>query len=77
MVSRRAIIMEMSEKHLIVLTPSGEFRRVTRSVHTGVDIGDEIECMGMDSGGTGCTAPISDRHGAYLECGTHCCVCHA
>jgi hypothetical protein len=45
MVSRRAIIMEMSEKHLIVLTPSGEFRRVTRSVHTGVDIGDEIELV--------------------------------
>ncbi|GMK41849.1 hypothetical protein PCCS19_49080 [Paenibacillus sp. CCS19] len=43
MVSRRAIVMEMSEKHLIVLTPSGEFRRVPRSGRAEVDIGEEIE----------------------------------
>lgn len=42
MVSRRAIVMEMSEKHLIVLTPSGEFRRVSRSGQADADIGDEI-----------------------------------
>ncbi|MBD3920149.1 anti-sigma factor domain-containing protein [Paenibacillus sp. PR3] len=42
MVSRRAIVMEMSEKHLIVLTPSGEFRRVPRSGQVDADIGDEI-----------------------------------
>jgi|GEM_PF-1305639 hypothetical protein len=42
MVSRRAIVMELSEKHLIVLTPSGEFRRVPRSGQADVDIGDEI-----------------------------------
>lgn len=43
MVSRRAIVMEMSEKHLIVLTPTGEFRRVPRASITDVDIGDEIQ----------------------------------
>ncbi|PWW07460.1 anti-sigma factor-like protein [Paenibacillus cellulosilyticus] len=45
MVSRRAIVMEMSEKHLIVLTPSGEFRRVPRSGRADIDIGDEIELV--------------------------------
>ncbi|EFM11662.1 conserved hypothetical protein [Paenibacillus curdlanolyticus YK9] len=40
--SSRGIVMEKSEKHYIILTPDGQFQKITRVPGSSFDIGDEV-----------------------------------